>query len=310
MVVFWSGLSFLWVIGGVALLAALIGLRALLAYRRLRQEAEGDWDYQVSENMQDLRLTKAAYVRAYCKVNAPRAPLYLAGGLFAILISTPVIFSLINVALWGLWKSTDESRVFEPGYLVWQFFIFFLIIASWALIGAYAARLFHAREPGLMRDELAYERAGFMPEKRLTIGANPAHIEAGLDGGVNRDTYRALFEGALGLNYFNEKNWNGSDHNCDIYSDGSDMKICVHSTKKGNVFGKDTHPFFFDGEHARSDDKEARYTLIFKTKHAHKAFEKISALGLSMSKTVGDETSRFRSFSHKTFDIFLYDERN
>jgi hypothetical protein len=304
-----QGISFLWVLAAIAALAVIFGLRTWLAYRRLTAEAEAEWDYQVSENMQDLRLTKTAFVRAFRKVSAPRASLYLAGGLAAILLLTPIAFGLINLGLYGVWKASGESRVFEPGYLVWEFSIFFAIIAIWALIGANVARRYHRNAPGLMRDELIYERAGFMPKKRLTVGANPAHIEADTKGGASRADYRKIFEGALGLNCTTEKGWNGTPHDCDIYGDGSEMKICVHSPAGGTEIGAATHPFFFETAHAREDDIQTRYSLIFLISRAHDAFEKIAKHGLPMSDIVGGETSRLRSFSHETLDVFLYDER-
>ena len=148
MIVFWRGISFLWALAAIAVLAAIFGLRTWLAYRRLTAEAEAEWDYQVSENMQDLRLTKTAFVLAYRKVNAPRTSLYFASAFAAILLLTPIAFGLINFGLYGIWKLTDESRVFEPGYLVWEFSIFFALIAVWALIGANVARRYHRNAPG------------------------------------------------------------------------------------------------------------------------------------------------------------------
>lgn len=295
----------MWAIGGLAALACVFGFWAFWARRRLGVEAATDWDYQIANNMQDLRLTKAAFVRAYRKVNMPRFSMYMAGGALLILALTPIAFALINVGLWGVWKFSGESRVFEPGYLVWEFSIFFALIAIWALIGAFVARKYHAGGPGLMRDELIEERAGFVPVRPLVVGANPVHIQVGT---TNRAAYRKLFESALGLERQAVKNWNGTGHGCDIYSDGSDMEICVHNPAKGKTLDKDSHPFFFTKQHAREDAIEIEYSIILKLENAHAVFEDIVGLGLPMDKKTGNKTSRLRSFRHESVSLYLYQQ--
>lgn len=304
MSVFFNGISFVWTLVALAAFMATLGLRAWLGYRRLTSEANADWDYRVSKNMQDLRLDRAGFVRAYRKVNAPRLSLYLAGGAAMILALTPFVFGLINLLLWGVWKFSDESRVFEPGYLVWEFSIFFALIAAWALIGAGVARRYHATGPGLMRDELIAERENFAPTQRLTVGPNPLHI----DGGKLGDSYHDMFTGVLGLAHELDKNWNDSGHMCKIYSDGSDMKICVHNTVDDNTFEEGSHPFFFLQKHSREDVEELRYSLIMSLKNTHAAFEKIEKLDFLMEKTTGNKHSRMRSFCHENLDVFLYEK--
>ncbi|HFB54488.1 MAG TPA: hypothetical protein ENJ46_01070 [Hellea balneolensis] len=158
MTVFWNGISFLWALGVVAVLAIVLGVRAFVEYKKLPAEAAQEYDYRVAENLHDNKTDKEQYVRAYRRAHAPRATAYLAATLAAISLLTFPVFSMINLALYGLWKASDESRVFEPGYLVWEFSIFFLLILMWALIGAAGARRYHKNAPGLMRDELIKER--------------------------------------------------------------------------------------------------------------------------------------------------------
>lgn len=329
MPVYFQNPPFLWTLGALALLALIFGIRAFLAYRRLPGEAADDWDYQVSQNMQDLRLTKDAYIRAYKKVHAPRGVMYIASVCAGILVLTPVAFAFINTILMTLWNSSDEpvqenlrgggirenveSLTFEPGNLVWGFFTFFGIIAIWVFIVAMAARHFYRNSPGLMRDELIAERAGFRPERPLTVGANPAHIVASSDGidegRPTRAQYAAVFEKALGLSRQIDKNYMGSGHVCDIYSDGSEMQIHVHSS--GNPkkeFEKDTHPFLFKHDHAREDDKETIYSVIRHIEGAHDCFEQIDAVGLRMEDVTGNANSRMRSFRHDNFEIFIYNK--
>ncbi|PHR61212.1 MAG: hypothetical protein COA43_04330 [Robiginitomaculum sp.] len=306
MTVFFEGLSFLWAIAAMGLVASFFGIWAFVGYRKLAGDAAADWDYKLANNMQDLRLTKEAYIRAYRKVNAPRFPLYMAAGAGLILLLTPVVFSLINLGLYGVWIFSDKSRVFEPGYLVWTFSIFFSLIGAWAFIGASVARRFHAKAPGPIRDELINERADFEPTEALVVGDNPAHINASLEG-VNRELYKTIFVEILGLNQTIEKNWNGTGHVCDMYSDGTDMKICVHSPKNKTALTAETHPFFFQQTHAREEAQPVEYTIILKLKNTHIAYEKMQGLGIKMGKTTGRATSRLRSFDHENLHIFLYE---
>lgn len=327
MPVFWNSISFVWTLVGIGALALIFAVRTLLSYRSLSKDAAEDWDYQVSQNMQDLRLTKEAYVRAYRKVNAPRGALYVTGALAAILVLTPVAFTLINSILWSLWDSTDkpseirvagggvrenvESLTFEPGNMIWGFFTFFGIVAIWALIGGWTARRYYKTAPGRMRDELIQERANFSPTTPLTVGANPAHIMAwptnAKNGIPSRQAYAKLFENTLGLERDIDKDYVGSGHICDTYTDGSQNKICVHTNSgaKDN-FEKETHPFFFANDFARHDDKPRDYTLIFNLEKANETFKEIAALGLNMDKKTGSETSRMCSFQHRSLEIFLY----
>ena len=65
-------IPFFWALCITGLLAITFALRMYFISKGLEQEARNEWAYQVSENMQDLRLTEDAYVRAYMKINAPR----------------------------------------------------------------------------------------------------------------------------------------------------------------------------------------------------------------------------------------------
>ncbi len=304
MTVFFRGISFVWALAALACLVVVLGLRAWLVYRRLRAEAGADWDYRVSQNMQDLRLSKDGFVRAYYKVNAPRVSLYMAGGAALILALTPIAFAVINFGLWGVWKFSGESRVFEPGYLVWEFFIFFALIAFWTSVCAFVARRYHARAPGLMRDELTLERANFSPKQSLTVGANPVHIH----GHGDAATYHKMFADILGLTHSHDKNWNNTGHICGAYTGGDNMKICVHSATKGGAFDENTHPFFFTQKHAREDIETEHYTIVILMQNTYSALEKIKKLGLLMDKTTGNKNSKMCSFAHANIEVFLYED--
>ena len=304
MTVFFNGISFVWVLAILAVLALLSGARAWFSYRKLTQDAEADWAYQVAHNMQDLRLSEQSFVDVYRKVNAPRLPLYLAIGSALILGLTPIVLGLLNVLLWGLWKLNGSSRVFEPGYLVWEFFIFFGVIALWALIGASVARRYHANGPGLMRDELIAARQDFKPTQPLIIGPNPAHIVAN----SNHVSYKKMFVDALGLRHSQDKNWQGLGHICDIFTDGSDMQICVHTLPEDTDFDEAAHPYLIASTHAREDDEIIQFTLIRQMQNINTAFESIAGLGLKLEKITGHKSSQMRSFTHNNIDVFLYEK--
>ncbi len=308
MVKFITDIPFFWGLVIVSILTAIFALRTWLQTRRVAQDAQADWDYRVTENMQDLRLTKDAYVRAYTKANAPRAVKYITMTLAAVLVLTIPAFGVLQIAMHGIWQISGQSRTFEPPFLVYQFAIFFGIIGLWiALIGWFTKR-YYRDAPGLMRDELIYERAGFMPVVKLTVGPNPAHIDAksfsdnSADG---RKTGQIIFEDALGLTKKTDENWQDSGHICDIYSDGSNMKIQIHASTHADGFTKDAHPFFF----TRDYDKDIRYTIILLAPNAYEAFDKIRGTGIQMDKITGSKTSRMCSFSCGKMDMFIYDER-
>lgn len=301
---YFSGISFIWAIIGMAFLLALCGLWSWFSHKRLAKEAKTDWAYRVDNNMQDLRLNEAAFVRAYKKVNGPRLSTHFALGAGLILILTPIAFALINVALWGVWKLNDESRVFEPGYLVWQFSIFFSLIAVWALIGAAVARRYHGKAPGLMRDELMIERGGFVPDRPMIVGANPAHILSNPDQSKH---YQKWFSEILLMEHHHDKNWNGTGHACDEYRHPQeDAVICVHTPLDDKIMDETTHPFFFVKAHAREGVEQTPYTIIIKSKYMAEGFEEILSLGIEADSVTGKPHSRMRSLSHQNIEFYWY----
>jgi len=318
MVKFGYDFPFFWVLCGTGLLAIIFAVRMLFLSRNLEQEARSDWAYQVSENMQDLRLTEDAFVRAYRKINAPRGWKFLSMALATVTVISIPVFALIQLILYKVWRDNlnevskmpqfrGRMAVLSDPVLVWQFSIFLAVIVFLVLVVALFVRQYYRGSPGRMRDALIFERAGFMPEIKLTVGPNPAHLDAQADG-YSREIYKTIFENALGLTRRIEKNWQGSGHICDIYSDGSDMQICVHIENEDG-YNATTHPFFFAGKFARHDDKPALYTIITLMPDAYLAFEKIQATGIVMTNVSATKTSRKCSFTSGSMDVFIYDER-
>ena len=145
----------LWaVFGPVALVALGFTIRAVMGWSQLTREAQSDFDYRVLNGMIPKGVSKADFTVIYRRVNGPRTSTYAAATLWAVLLATPIIAKIMEVLLDLLWQVSGQSRVFEPGYLVWAFFIFFGLMGSWAAIAFFMARRYHGRTPGRLDDEL------------------------------------------------------------------------------------------------------------------------------------------------------------
>ncbi|RKQ69358.1 hypothetical protein DES40_2158 [Litorimonas taeanensis] len=128
-----------------------------MGYRSVARDASADYRYRKENNTVPAGLSEAGYIAAFRRFHNPRGPLYVALTLAAILLLTPVAMLIIQFLLEQLYQVTGRSRVFEPGYLVWGFSIFFMMIASWALIAYLGARRFYRRAPGTFAQELEKE---------------------------------------------------------------------------------------------------------------------------------------------------------
>lgn len=312
-----SGFPLFAVFAGFALVALFFWLRTWLGYRTLPGEAGADWDYRRTRNMQDLRLTRNGYIRAYQKVHAPRASLYTAAAMTMILLLTPVILMLINGVLWLAGEMTRdtfgdaveagrphmETLMYERGNLVWGFLGFFGLVAFWAVIAATVARHYHRNAPGLMRDALIEERAQFTPDQPLTIGPNPAHVLANAAPGV----YKKVFADSLGLSREVRKNWNGRDLAVDIYSDTNGAQLIVHHPAKPGELRTEISGYLVRQKHKREVAEEIRYQIIILRDNIQSLFNSIENANLELHNVKG--TPRMRSFAHQNLDIFLYENR-
>jgi len=153
-----SGLSFHWALLIIGVIVVFYGLRAVIGYRNVARDAQDDFDYKSQHKMLPKGLSQASYIRAYKRFHNPRAPLYVALIMLAIIVLTPVAMILIQFLLEQLYQATGRSRVFEPGFLVWQFFIYFLLLLSWASIAYFGARRFYRRAPGTLSEEFEKEK--------------------------------------------------------------------------------------------------------------------------------------------------------
>jgi hypothetical protein len=144
----------LWIMTLLAMLAALFGARALAGYHRVAKDAKEDYGYKLTRDMIPQGLSQARYIEIYRRVNSPRPQAYIAAGLIAILAATPILFFVLEWTLRMIYHASGQNRVIEPGYLVWQFLIFFAVIALWVGIAYLTARRYHARAPGSLQAEM------------------------------------------------------------------------------------------------------------------------------------------------------------
>ncbi len=154
-----DGISFLWAIALLTGVAILYGLRAVIGYNRVAKDAAAEYDYRMGKGMIDDRISRSGYLRAYKRHHNPRSLAYVAGTIAAILLLTAPALAIVQFVLEQFWIFMGRSRVFEPGFLVWQFFIFFAIIGIWAVIAYAGARHYHRGTSISMRDEILKEIA-------------------------------------------------------------------------------------------------------------------------------------------------------
>ncbi len=162
------------------LLFLLASLRAGLGYLQVRRDAKEEWpDFQKVWPKRASGLSAEQFENAYVRAHGPRAPLYGAVMLLIAAVLTPVIMLLLT-ALYGFFiaepinatggpangLASEVSRQFRlDGPLVYAFFLFFGLIASWGLVAFAVAHRFHRNRPGSLEDELRVERGeGELPE--------------------------------------------------------------------------------------------------------------------------------------------------
>jgi len=119
-----EGISFLWAIALMAGLAAIFSLRALLAWLSVRRDARADFDYKRTQGMVPDAMDRDNYEKIYARVYGPRGPIHVAGAMLAILILTPVAMVVFEFVFNLLYNLSGQNRAIEPGFLVWQFFLF------------------------------------------------------------------------------------------------------------------------------------------------------------------------------------------
>ncbi len=138
----------------MGVLALIFAVRAFLAWLVVRRDARDDYDYKRSNGMVPDAISRENYERIYRKVYNPRGPIHIAGAMIAILLVTPIAMKVFEVVFDLIYHLSGQSRVIEPGYLVWHFFLFFSMIAVWVGVAYLAARQYHKAAPGNLQFEL------------------------------------------------------------------------------------------------------------------------------------------------------------
>ena len=149
-----EGISFVWALVLIGSLDVIFILRALLAWDQVRRDAREDYNYKHANAMVPDAIDRDAYEQIYRRVYGPRGPLHVAAAMIAILLITPVAMLGFEAGLNLIYNLSGQSRVIEPGFLVWQFFLFFGMIAVWVGIAYLAARQYHRKAPGSLQFEL------------------------------------------------------------------------------------------------------------------------------------------------------------
>ncbi|MDC0880436.1 hypothetical protein OAP69_03560 [Hellea sp.] len=142
-----SGISFLWATFLLAILGTIYAFAYFLLTHKVSKDAESDYLYKTKNGMIDKSINKEDYINLFIQQHKPRKFLYIATGSFSILILTWPIMAIISYFLECLYQFTGRNRVFEPGFLVWQFCIFFGIILSWASLAYLIVTLYYKRAP-------------------------------------------------------------------------------------------------------------------------------------------------------------------
>jgi len=149
-----DGISFIWALVLMGVIALFFTARALWAWMVVRRDAQEDFAYKQSNDMLPSAIDRENYERIYRKVYSPRGPLYVAAAMVVILVITPFAMKFFELFYNLVYNLSGQNRVFEPPYLVWQFFIFFSMIAVWVGIAYLAARQYHKTAPGSLQFEL------------------------------------------------------------------------------------------------------------------------------------------------------------
>jgi hypothetical protein len=125
----------------------------------VRRESAGAWLERRETVASELEgLDEQAFRRAYFRAYGPLGAIHAYIGLaLAALVTWPAL--TIFGALWRFgWGLAGEPFSFQPGLLMWQFFLFFALIASWALVAGAVMRRYHRHRPRELKFEIARER--------------------------------------------------------------------------------------------------------------------------------------------------------
>jgi len=146
--------------GWMLVVFLLIGLyflvKALLGYGRISRDAEAEYNFRSGEGSLNTD-KKDGFIRAYRRFYAPRKDKYRGLGILAATILTIPGIRLFEYVSEEVWKLAGKPYEFGPSTLIWQFMLFFALIAFWGLVFFLVAQVYHKRAPVTFRDELIKE---------------------------------------------------------------------------------------------------------------------------------------------------------
>ncbi len=138
----------------MGVLALIFGVRTFISWQQVRTDAREDYDYKRANGMLPDSLDRESYENIYRRVYGPRGPFHVVCAMVAILVVTPVAMLGFEQGLNLIYDLSGQSRVIEPGFLVWQFFLFFGMIAVWVSIAYLVAKHYHRNAPGNLQYEI------------------------------------------------------------------------------------------------------------------------------------------------------------
>ncbi|MCG8441243.1 MAG: hypothetical protein MI723_05465 [Caulobacterales bacterium] len=123
-----------------------------LRWLHLAREAREEWTYRtVHRSAEMVGADERGFIRGYLREHGP------VGATLAVTV-VAVNAALTPATLAGLaglwragWIAQGKPAMFSDTTLVWQFYMFFGLIAAWVLVAWLAARAFYARRAGPRR---------------------------------------------------------------------------------------------------------------------------------------------------------------
>lgn len=141
-------------------LAAAFVLRWLAARRRLMEDARMEYEERSETKKSTIKgVDEASFVRIFVAAAEPRGALYAAAALVAaVIVSPPAGILLMTIWPFITQNLLDGGPWYDVGYYPWMFYMFFGMVAVWAVCAAGVARIHHARKPEPFNAALARAR--------------------------------------------------------------------------------------------------------------------------------------------------------
>jgi len=115
-----QGISLIWVFIIMAGVAFIFGCRAFFAWLTVKQDAAADYTYKHANGMLPDALSREDYEAIYRRVYAPREAIYVAAGMLAVLLVTPIAMIIFEFGLNWIYNLSGQNRAIEPGFLAWH----------------------------------------------------------------------------------------------------------------------------------------------------------------------------------------------